>query len=310
MQNLRIILFFIIIPVLILCGCGQGSNQITETPTTGNIKIYVDESYQLLLDTEIYTFQALYKYAKINPTYKAEGSIIKDFMNDTVRTIVINRKLTKNEEDVLRSKSIIPRTTKIAYDALAFIININNHDSLLKYNQINDIFKGTLNQWKQINPKSSLQDMIVVFDNNNSGNVRYIKEKFNIPQNFPANCFAVNSNQEVISYVEKHENALGIISVNWISDVDDSITIDFMKRAKIVSVENPTSGVFSIPYQGFIAEGSYPFIRDVYMICRETFTGLGDGFIQFVAGDQGQRIILKSGLVPATMPVRLVEVKR
>ncbi len=303
-------IFFLIIPVIIISGCGQGGNQITETPTTGNIKIYVDESYQLLLDTEIYTFQALYKYAKINPTYKPEGSIVKDFMNDSVRTIVVNRKLTQNEEEVLKSKSIIPRTTKIAYDALAFIINNNNQDSLLKFSQVSDIFNGTLNQWKQINPKSPLQDLIVVFDNNTSGNVRYIKEKFDIKQNFPSNCFAVKSNQEVISYVEKHENAIGIISVNWISDADDSVTINFMNRTKVVSIENPSSGVFSKPYQGFIAEGSYPLIRDVYMICRETFTGLGDGFIQFVAGDKGQRIVLKSGLVPATMPIRLVEVKK
>jgi len=310
MRNIQKLFLFIIIPIIIISGCGQGGNKITETTTAGNIKIYVDESYQLLLDTEIYTFQSLYKYAKINPTYKPEGLLIKDFMNDSVRTIVINRKLTKNEEDVLKSKSIIPRITRVAYDALAFIINNNNHDSLLNYKQIEDIFNGNLNQWKQINQKTLLKDMVVVFDNNNSGNVRYIKEKFNIKQSFPANCFAVNSNQEVINYVEKNENALGIISVNWISDSDDSVSINFMKRTKIVAIENPSSGVFTKPYQGYIAEGSYPFIRDVYMICRETFTGLGDGFIQFVAGDQGQRIVLKSGLVPATMPVRLIEVKR
>jgi phosphate transport system substrate-binding protein len=309
MQTILKILFFVIVPSIILNGCGQ-SNQITETPTTGNIKISVDESYQLLLDTQIFTFQSIYTFAKINPTYKPEVDVFKDFMNDSVRTIVVNRKLTQNEEDVLKSKSFIPITTKIAYDALAFITNKNNNDSLLKFNQINDIFNGTINQWNQINPKSKLKDLIVVFDNNHSGNVRYIKEKFNIKQNFPSNCFAVKSNEEVINYVEKNENAIGLISVNWISDSDDSVTINFKKRVKVVSVENPTNGVFSKPYQGYIAEGSYPFIRDVYMICRETFTGLGSGFIQFVAGDKGQRIILKSGLVPATMPVRLVEVTK
>jgi phosphate transport system substrate-binding protein len=67
---------------------------------------------------------------------------------------------------------------------------------------------------------------------------------------------------------------------------------------------------FCKPYQGYIAERSYPFCRDVYMISRETFSGLGTGFVSFVAGDQGQRIILKSGLVPATMPVRLIEIRK
>jgi phosphate transport system substrate-binding protein len=28
----------------------------------------------------------------------------------------------------------------------------------------------------------------------------------------------------------------------------------------------------------------------------------------FVASDKGQRIVLKSGLVPATMPIRIVEI--
>jgi len=33
------------------------------------------------------------------------------------------------------------------------------------------------------------------------------------------------------------------------------------------------------------------------------------GFASFLASDRGQRIILKSGLVPATQPVRVVNIK-
>jgi len=46
------------------------------------------------------------------------------------------------------------------------------------------------------------------------------------------------------------------------------------------------------------------------VINREYFSGLGTGFAQFIAGEKGQRIFLKSGLVPAQMPIRLVEVKK
>jgi phosphate transport system substrate-binding protein len=45
------------------------------------------------------------------------------------------------------------------------------------------------------------------------------------------------------------------------------------------------------------------------MISRETFDGLGSGFIRYVAGNKGQLIVLKAGLVPYTMPVRMVEAK-
>ena len=102
------------------------------------------------------------------------------------------------------------------------------------------------------------------------------------------------------------------MSVNWVSDQNDSITRGFLKRVKVVAISselNSDGEDFFRPYQGFIADKSYPFIRDVYMINRETFAGLGSGFVQFVAGDLGQRIILKMGMVPATMPVRLVKIR-
>ena len=57
------------------------------------------------------------------------------------------------------------------------------------------------------------------------------------------------------------------------------------------------------------ANKQYPFIRDVYTINRETFAGLGTGFTSFVAGDAGQRIILKMGMLPATLPIRLIKIK-
>ena len=57
----------------------------------------------------------------------------------------------------------------------------------------------------------------------------------------------------------------------------------------------------------YIALKQYPLIREVYMINREGRAGLGTGFVSFVAGDQGQRIIRLMGMLPATMPVRIVK---
>jgi phosphate transport system substrate-binding protein len=129
----------------------------------------------------------------------------------------------------------------------------------------------------------------------------------------PKYCYSTESSAEVINYVEKHPNSLGIISVNWISDRQDSTSFSFLSRISTVAItsefysEGPD---FYQPHPAYIADRSYPFIRDVYAINRETFPGVGSGFIMFVAGDQGQRIVLKSGMVPATMPVRLIQVSK
>lgn len=307
------VLFALSACAVLFFSCNSGTTT-TETPTSGNIKIYVDESFKMFMDAEKTTFEGIYDNAKVNIVYKPEVEVLEALMKDSARFVVVSRKLTEAEENKLKSEQIYPKTTKIAYDALAFIINKKNPDSTLLYQTINDIFNGKINKWKQINSKSTLNDITVVFDNNKSANPRYIKEKFNLKSNFPSNCFAVKSNPEVINYVEKNQGAIGIISVNWISNTYDSLVNNFLNRVTVVEAgdEGNTDGTGSSykPYQAYIADNSYPYTREVYAINRETFPGLGTGFVSFIAGEQGQRVILKAGLVPATMPVRLVQIKK
>jgi len=298
--------------MFILASCtGGGNSGLNETPTRGNIKISVDESFQSLIDTEIYTFTHLYTYANIKPEYKPEYDVINDFMNDSVKVIVTSKKLTDSQIQFLRDTLIVARTTTYAWDALALITNKQNSDTLLDYNTVKDIFLGKINKWKDINPKSNLGDIRIIFDNNKSGNIRFFKEKFEITEALPENFFAVNNNPEVIDFVSRNPDALGILSVNWISDKDDSLSMSFVKKINVVAVSQPyfNDGTYYRPYQGSIYDKSYPFVREIYLISRETYTGLGSGFINWACAEQGQRIVLKSGLVPATMPIRLVQIK-
>jgi phosphate transport system substrate-binding protein len=294
------------------CSGGGQAKLPNETPTSGNIKISVDQSFKLLFDTQLYTFHSLYPDAFITASYKPEVEVVNDFLNDSVQTIVSTYKLTKEEEDALLAQRIVVRTTCIAHDALALIINRNNPDSLLISTHVESIFMGKIMQWKDINNKNKSGNIEVIFDNVKSGNIRYFKEKYNMKDTLPSNFMSANSDEEVISYVEHHMNALGILSVNWISDRRDTVSEKYLSQIRVCGITpeyDPTSDNYFKPYQAYIADKSYPYVRDVYMISRETFTGLGSGFISFVAGDKGQRIVLKSKLVPATMPVRIVGFK-
>jgi phosphate transport system substrate-binding protein len=298
--------------LLILTSCGgMGKTGTNETPTRGNIRIVSDESFQPLIETEVFTFTHLYTNAKIKPVYKPEYDVINDFMNDSVKVIATSKKLSDSQIQYLRDTQIIARTTTYAYDALALITNHDNRDTLVKYNTVKDIFLGKIKTWKEVNEKSKLGDIRVIFDNTKSGNIRYFKELFDIKDSLSNNFFAVNSNAEVISFVSRNPDALGIISVNWISDKRDSLTMSFIKKVNVVAVSQQyiNDGSYYRPYQGFIYDKSYPFVREIYLISRETFTGLGSGFINWACAEQGQRVVLKSGLVPATMPIRLVQIK-
>lgn len=299
--------------IFVLFSCvGGGNRKLEETPTRGNIKILADESFQPLIETEVFTFTHLYDLAKITPVYKPEVDVINDFMNDSVPVIVTSKKLTEDQIKYLRDTLIIVRTTTFAYDALALVTNRENNDTLLNYQTIKDIFLGKIKNWKEIDQKSKLNDISIIFDNTKSGNIRYFREKFEISEKLPSNFFAVNSNKEVIDFVSKNKNAMGIVSVNWISDEDDSTSRSFIKKINVLAISQPflADDTFYRPYPGSIYDKSYPFVREIYLISREIFKGLGSGFIQWACAEQGQRIVLKSGLVPATMPIRLVQIKK
>lgn len=309
----KIYIFIITLLTSFSCNYNPRAGLEEETPTRGKIRLGVDECYTLLLQAELDVFQNIYENAHIIALYKPEIDVINDLINDSIRVAILSRQLADDEIEYFQSRKIYPKHTLIAYDAIAFIIHKKNNDSLITYNQIKSIFEGKISNWSQINSRNYNGNLKVVFDNNKSSTVRYIVEKFNLKGKLPNYCYAVYNNEEVIKYVEKNLNALGVISVSWIADKDDSVSKGFLKRIKVVAIsdeDDPGNIYYYKPYQGFIADKSYPFIREVYAINRESFSGLGSGFVQWIASDQGQRVVLKMGLVPATMPIRLIKTKK
>ena len=293
------------------CGSPDYNKPYSDTPTTGKIVIAGDETLQPLSDAEKDTFMGLYRYANITARQLPESDCFSYLMKDSVKVIIASRKLNAAEEAVFKSRNLFPVTTKVAIDALALIVNNDNPDTLLRLSQLKNILSGQINSWKQLNPKSDLGDITFVFDNKGSSNVRYLRDSVNNGKEFPAFCFAAKSNAEVVSYVESNKNAIGVIGVSWISDRDDPKAMGFLKRVKVIELATTENPIFPDdyykPYQAYIAMKQYPLVRNVYMINREGRPGLGTGFVSFVAGDQGQRIIRLSGLLPATMPVRIIQ---
>jgi phosphate transport system substrate-binding protein len=299
-----------------LASCAEpGKPKFTDTPTAGSIAIVSDESYQPLIATEADTFSGLYRQAKLSVRYRPEALAFREFTdNDTVRLIISARELNEEENLFFKGRNIYPRTTKVAIDAVAIVLNNDNTDSSITYEQLSGIINGKIYSWKQLNRQSPDDSIHIVFDRNGSANTRYLKEKFLGKNPFPANCYATNSNADVIEYVSKNKQALGIISLNWISDLDDPVSNGFLKKIRVAAISPPDTsklaGTFFKPYQGYLALNQYPLTRSIYIISREGRNGLGTGFAAFVAGDQGQRIVRLMGMLPATMPVRLVRINQ
>ena len=297
-----------IVLMVVAASCAERDKHgsLLDTPTAGSITISVDESLKPLIESEISAFEGIYRNAHINVQYTGEREAIDALLKDTARLIVITRNLDERETNVLTTQQIVSKHLTIATDGVALIVNRENPDTLIRLEDLHQILSGQITKLKGITKRSASPPLEVVFDHPGSGIIRFLKDSLIASDTLPAYCFAVKGNAAVVDYVSKHSQAIGLIDVSWISDRDDSTANTFLNSIRVAGIS--TDSTFYQPYQAYIATQKYPLLRDVIMVSREARAGLASGFMAFVASDKGQRIVLKSGLVPATMPIRIVEV--
>ena len=119
--------FWIIIFIFYSC---NHAAQRTDTPTTGEIIIYADETFKPFIESEKNVFEGIYKFTKINVIYKPELEVFDAMIKDTTRLIVVARPLNQNEKEYFKSKRFFPKEIKIATDGIAIILNKNNNDTM------------------------------------------------------------------------------------------------------------------------------------------------------------------------------------
>jgi phosphate transport system substrate-binding protein len=274
------------------------------------VRDMVDEGYKPIIETCIDVFDSIYRQATIEPVYTSEALAVDALIRDSIQVIVISRKLTDTELEFFRKRGFTPPITPVAHDAVAFVVHPSNKDTVLTVDQMKQMLTGQITNWKGIDPKNASGDIRLVFDNPLSGTVRYCRDSIAGGAALPANASALQTNEEVIKYVSKFKGAIGIISANWISDTDDKGVQRFLKDVQLVDIA-PAAGEEGFgPYQAYLQLGKYPFKRTVYIINAQGRKGLGLGFASFLAGSDGQRIILKDGLLPAQIPPRLIQIKK
>ena len=301
--------------VLLICisGCSHSSKKEknSDTPTTGAISIAVDETYSPVINDVLPVFHSLYKFAEVKARYLPEVDALNLLLKDSVRLAIVSRPLSAKEMDFFHAKKFFPKIIPIAIDGIAVLVNPANPDTLFSVETIRKIMLGEITNWKQLNAKSQLGKIKVIFDNPKSSIVRFIVDSITKSGNLSSQLSSMQSNLDVVDFVSKNPDAIGLIGVSWVSNRNDPKSLSFLNKIKVagISVTEPAISENSYqPFQAYIATGKYPFTRFLYAVLSEPRPGLGTGFATFLASDKGQRIIQKTGILPYTLPVRLIHI--
>lgn len=277
------------------CGCGSPAPKgPVESPTVGTIQISADESFKPVIDSQIKVFESSWPSAKIIAHYKPEAECIKDLNNDSIRMIFITRPLSLDEEALMKKRiGYVPVYGKLAFDAIAVIVNKQSKDSLFDMTDIRSLVKGT----------SGYKYKVVLDGLTSTSTVRFVTDSLAKGEPLGKNVMAATSSQGVIDYVGNNTDAIGLVGVSWIGNKEDTAQNSFLQKVKIAGIECASCSpvVYTQPYQYNIATRRYPMVRGLYYILKENYDGLGNGFSNFLIYERGQLIFKRAYLFPARM---------
>lgn len=287
------------------CSCSGEKKPVngrTDTPTSGTIEFVSDESFSPIIEELRKQFEFKFPKAHLQPRYTNEIEGLQMIKDLKTCLFITSRGLLPSEIAYLKTKRQLPQVFPIGYDGLALIVNRTNQDTCITVADVKRVLSGQAKDWADVVPGSKRGNIEVVFDNQSSATLHYVVDSIlgGKPIN-STNIVAAKTSKEVINYVDRTPNAIGVIGSNWLNDHRDSTNTTFKKNINVmsVSVKDKATPMNSWkPYQAYMLDGRYPFVRTLYAIVVDPQKGLPNSFANYIAGPTGQLIIFKSGLLP------------
>ena len=192
---------------------------------------------------------------------------------------------------------------------MAVIVHPSNTDTLMTLDRLKGILSGESVSW----PGRPGLKIVPVLDHGSGANADFLRQKLGLGDSLPPSVYSTGSTQKVVDYVASNPGGIGFIGVGYISDMDSPSARAFRSNIRVVSLSEATVAADSNsyqPYQAYLQLKKYPLARMLYIISGEARSGLGTGFTSWALSEKGQRIVLKAGLLPATMPVRILQLNK
>ena len=291
---------------VVLPGCAR---ERQETPTKGHVTIAVSESISPLLRQEKQKFEELYPEAVIDLQVTTARDAIASLFNDSLKVIVSSRPLNSEERDVQKKFHLAIDEYKIAIDGIAIIVNDENPVKGLRTTQLDSLLRGFTTRWDNVGWEHSSAAIDLCLPDQNSGTFEVVGMKILHGERFATPTKIVHSSTTMLEYVSSNTTAIGMVGINWIGEGNGKV--------RVLELTDPNapdslgiSGQYFPPLQAHLYRGYYPLTRDVFVYSRADGYGVAAGFISFMTSPAGQKIVLGTGLVPATMPIRLVELTK
>jgi phosphate transport system substrate-binding protein len=298
MKEIKVIvrLILLLLPGIFLNACNRADSKkvrLYDTPDSGVISISVDESFRPVIEEQIKVYEGSHPGTKINANYKTEAECLKDLVQDSAtKLVVVTRSLTAKEARYFNdSLSFVPRSERLAWDAIAVVVNAKSTDTTFTLQELQKLLTGETNNDKKL-----------VFDGlSATSTIRFVMDSILKGKKFDFNKVqAAKNSQQVLDFVASEEKAIGFVGISWIGNPEDTAQVNMLKKVKIAYIKCDAclDSPFVKPTQQGISSRRYPLVRGLYYILKERSSGLASGLAGFMQYERGQLIFRRAYLRP------------
>lgn len=225
-------------------------------------------------------------YMKQHPDVKisleggGSGNGIKALVDGTADIANSSRFIKDKEVSLAVGKGRYPVPFAVAYDCIVPIVHPSNTVSNFTLEQLAQIYRGEVKNWKQIGGPDS--PVVVISRDTSSGTYEVWEEKvLKGGLVFPGALLQASSGA-IVQAVSRNKNAIGYIGIGYLS-----------KEVKALSVEKVFGSAETT------LNGTYPISRPLFMFTAGWPKGDTLNFINYVLHPQkGQKNVAEAGFVP------------
>jgi phosphate transport system substrate-binding protein len=245
--------------LLLFVGC-RGS---LEPPEPVHLKVAGSTSMQLLLEDLAQAYTERHQHVTI--TVEGRGSVVGIEWVRQGQVDIGMASWTEPEEASLWS-------TPIALDGIAIVVHPQNQVEGLTLLQLRDVFFGRVWDWKDVEGQAG--EIVTVSREGGSGTRAIFEDLVMKGKRVTPTAVVMPSSQGVVEYVAEHPEAIGYVSMGYLSQE--------VKALKIEEV---------VPTPKSVRQGEYHLFHPLFLITRQEPTGEVKGFIDFILSPTGQSIV-------------------
>ncbi|MFV8749572.1 TonB family protein [Nannocystaceae bacterium ST9] len=180
------------------------------------------------------------------------------------------------------------RELVIGYDGIAVIVHPDNPIRALDMVQLADLFRGETTNWQQLGGEDRSVALLSRPDASGTHGL-FLTKVLQAETNaeFASHTRYVETSQELVAAVAEDPGAIGYVGVAWATS-----------NVEVLAIA-PAPGQPALePSAATIGAGSYPIYRPLIFYTRQQLDRDALGFLRFVLGERGQRIVAEHGFVP------------